>query len=433
MMINNTSNQIIRFAAMAVAVSLALTACGKKEGTPGANQGKKQTAEGKQPPPPQVGVVTVHQQNVVLNTELPGRLASLRTADVRAQVGGIVKSRLFEEGSYIRAGQPLYQLDNASYLANLESTRASLAAAEATLAKADADLSRYRPLVEADAISKQEYDAAVSAKRSGAAGVKSARAAIRSAQINVDYSRITAPISGYIGQSFVSEGALVSANDATKMATIQQTNPLYVNITQSATEMMKLRQQIADGKLVSSNGRVPVTVLMEDGTEYAEKGTLLFSDPTVDETTGQVTLRASVPNDQNILLPGLYVRVKLPLSSVANAYVVPQQAVTRGQKDTVMVVNSDGSMAPREVTVAAQLDGNWVLTSGLKDGDKVIVNGLMIAGMSGAKKVTPVESNTQAGGQASASSPAAVNSPESKKPATPVTASSEAKAASATK
>ena len=430
-MTNNTSNHVIRIAAMALAVSLALTACGNKEGAGGAPR-QGQAAQGQQPPPPQVGVVTMQQQNVVINTELPGRLESLRNADVRAQVGGIIKRRLFEEGSYVRAGQPLYQLDDATYIANLESARATLASAEATLAKAGADLSRYRPLVEADAISKQEYDAAVSAKRSAEAGVKSARAAIRSAQISVNYSRITAPISGYIGQSFVSEGTLVSANDATKMATIQQTNPLYVNITQSATEMMKLRQQIAEGKMVNNSGRVAVTVLLEDGTEYAEKGTLLFADPTVNETTGQISLRASVPNDQNILLPGLYVRVKLPLSSVADAYVVPQQAVTRGQKDSVMVVNPDGSIAPREVTVAAQQDKNWVITSGLKNGDKVIVDGMMIAGISGAKKVTPVERKPEAEPQAAASQEQA-STPKETKSATPSQAASEAQAASAAK
>ncbi|EMS3645315.1 multidrug efflux RND transporter periplasmic adaptor subunit MtrC [Neisseria gonorrhoeae] len=380
------ASKAMRAVALAAAVALALSSCGK-----GGDAAQGGQPAGREAPAPVVGVVTVHPQTVALTVELPGRLESLRTADVRAQVGGIIQKRLFQEGSYVRAGQPLYQIDSSTYEAGLESARAQLATAQATLAKADADLARYKPLVSADAISKQEYDAAVTAKRSAEAGVKAAQAAIKSAGINLNRSRITAPISGFIGQSKVSEGTLLNAGDTTVLATIRQTNPMYVNVTQSASEVMKLRRQIAEGKLLAADGAIAVGIKFDDGTVYPEKGRLLFADPTVDESTGQITLRAAVSNDQNILMPGLYVRVLMDQVAADNAFIVPQQAVTRGAKDTVMIVNAQGGMEPREVTVAQQQGTNWIVTSGLKDGDKVVVEGISIAGMTGAKKVTPKE------------------------------------------
>lgn len=376
----------MRAAALAAAVALVLSSCGK-----GGDAAQGGQPAGREAPAPVVGVVTVHPQTVALTVELPGRLESLRTADVRAQVGGIIQKRLFQEGSYVRAGQPLYQIDSSTYEAGLESARAQLATAQATLAKADADLARYKPLVAAEAVSRQEYDAAVTAKRSAEAGVKAAQAAIKSAGINLNRSRITAPISGFIGQSKVSEGTLLNAGDTTVLATIRQTNPMYVNVTQSASEVMKLRRQIAEGKLLAADGVIAVGIKFDDGTVYPEKGRLLFADPTVNESTGQITLRATVPNDQNILMPGLYVRVLMDQVAADNAFVVPQQAVTRGAKDTVMIVNAQGGMEPREVTVAQQQGTNWIVTSGLKDGDKVVVEGISIAGITGAKKVTPKE------------------------------------------
>ncbi|HEZ4904211.1 TPA: multidrug efflux RND transporter periplasmic adaptor subunit MtrC [Neisseria meningitidis] len=380
------ASKAMRAAALAASVALALSSCGK-----GGDAAQGGQPAGREAPAPVVGVVTVHPQTVALTVELPGRLESLRTADVRAQVGGIIQKRLFQEGSYVRAGQPLYQIDSSTYEAGLESARAQLATAQATLAKADADLARYKPLVAAEAVSRQEYDAAVTAKRSAEAGVKAAQAAIKSAGINLNRSRITAPISGFIGQSKVSEGTLLNAGDTTVLATIRQTNPMYVNVTQSASEVMKLRQQVAEGKLLAADGAIAVGIKFDDGTVYPEKGRLLFADPTVNESTGQITLRAAVPNDQNILMPGLYVRVLMDQVAVDNAFIVPQQAVTRGAKDTVMIVNAQGGMEPREVTVAQQQGANWIVTSGLKDGDKVVVEGISIAGMTGAKKVTPKE------------------------------------------
>lgn len=414
------SSKTLRLAAVAAATLLALSACGKSEES--AQQGKGGAA-GQQAPAPVVGVVTVQPQSVTISTDLPGRLESRRSADILPQVNGIIKKRLFQEGSYVKAGQALYQLDDATYTASLESARAELASAQATLAKANADLARYKPLVAADAISKQDYDAAVQSKRSGEAGVKAAQAAIRSAQINVDRSRISAPISGYIGQSYVSEGALVSSGSTVKLATIQQTNPMYVNLTQSATEAMQLRQDIADGKMKAVNGAVEVDIKLENGKTYAHKGRLLFADPTVNETTGQVTLRAEVPNPDNILLPNLYVRVSLPQADMDDVFVVPQQAVTRGKQDTVMIVNAQGGMEPRVVTVMQQYGSNWIVSDGLKAGDKVIVDGTSIAGMMQAKKVTPKEW-TPPSEQASQAAPAAQG-------ASAVQTASEAKPAAA--
>ncbi|ASK28165.1 efflux transporter periplasmic adaptor subunit [Neisseria chenwenguii] len=416
----SSASKILRTAVVAAAVALALSACGK--GGDAAQGGKGGAGAQQQAPAPVVGVVTVRPETVSLTTELPGRLESYRTAQVRAQVGGIIEKRLFQEGSYVKAGQPLYQIDSSTYQASLESARAQLATAQATLAKANADISRYKPLVEADAISKQEYDAAVTSKRSAEAGVKAAQAAIKSADISLRRSRITAPISGFIGQSNVSEGTLVNAGDTTVLATIRQTNPMYVNVTQSATDVMKLRQNIADGKLKAVNGGVEVDIKLENGKMYGQKGRLLFADPNVNESTGQVSLRATIPNDDNVLLPGLYVRVVINQADIANAFVVPQQAVTRGKQDTVLIVNAQGGMEPRVVTVAQQKGSDWIITGGLKEGDKVIVDGTMIAGMTGAKKVTPKEwtppaevaqqsSATKVGDQA-ASAPAAAASAE---------------------
>lgn len=395
----------LRSAILAAAVAGALAACSGESGQQAAGGGAAASGA-QQAPAPVVGVVTVQPQRITISTDLPGRLESRRSADILPQVSGIIKKRLFQEGSYVKAGQALYQLDDVTYIASLESARAELASAQATLAKANADLARYKPLVAADAISKQEYDAAVQSKRSGEAAVKAAQAAIRSAQINVDRSRISAPISGYIGQSYASEGALVSAGSTTRLATIQQTNPMYVNLTQSATEAMKLRQDIADGKMAAVNGAVEVDIKLENGQTYAHKGRLLFVDPTVDETTGQVTLRAAVPNPDNILLPNLYVRVSLPQADMDNVFVVPQQAVTRGQKNTVMIVNAQGGMEPRVVTVAQQYGTNWIISEGLKAGDKVIVDGTSIAGMMQAKKVTPKEWTPPASQASQAAAPA---------------------------
>lgn len=373
-----------RLTAAAVAACLALTACENK------NEKREQEIAAQQKSvEPTVSVLTVYPTNVLLETELAGRLESIRQADIVPQISGIVKRRLFDEGTSVRAGQPLYEIDDASYNATLQSAQASLMTAQAALAKAQADVTRYRPLVEADAISKQEWDAAVAAERSAQAQVKSAQAAINAAEVNLRHAHIIAPISGQIGQTLVTEGSLVNAN-TTKMATIRQNDPLYVNITQSATDILKLRQQLADGEKVM-NSNIAVSIELEDGTIYPHKGQLLFADSSVNQETGQVTVRAAIPNPEMMLMSGLYVRVKLPLAGILNAFLVPQSAVKRGSTDTLTVVTSEGKMEPRTVKIGGQKGTNWVITEGLNSGDKVVMDGTMIAGMLRAQKVNTKE------------------------------------------
>ena len=416
-----------RMAVLAAATAMALASCGGGAQDQGAAQQKER-------PAPTVEVLTVKPQEVLLDNDLPGRLEAVRSASIVPQVNGIVKRRLFEEGSFVKAGQPLYQLEDASYSATLENARASLLTAQANLAKAGADVARYSTLVKADAISKQDWDAAVAAKRSAEASVKAAQAQIRAAQVNVDHARITAPISGFIGESKVTEGALVTAN-STQMALIQQTDPLYVNIKQSASDVLKLRRQLAGGERIMNEG-IEVGVVLEDGSEYGHKGRLMFLDRSnVDETTGQMTLRAVIPNPDLELMSGLYVRVRLPLSAVPNAFVVPQKAVTRGTPDIVMVVSPEGKMEGRPVKVTGQRGTDWVISEGLKAGDKVVVDGTMIAAMSGAPKVQTKEWTPPAAQPAAApaangtAASAAAGQPE--KPASAVQAASRPDAASA--
>ena len=330
-------------------------------------------AEQQQGALPVVSVISATPQTVTVENSLSGRLESSRTAEVRARVPGVLLKRLFEEGSMVKAGQPLFTIDDSPY-------RATAASAKATFTKASADLSRLRPLMEAGAISKQEWDAAVQA-------YEVAKANRDTANINLGYAHVKAPISGRISRAEVTEGALVGQNGATLLATIHQDNPLYVNFTQSADEMMKMRRAIADGSMKSVQGAIPVTVFLNDGTEYEHKGKLLFTDPTVNPTTGQVSLRAIIPNDEGVLFPGLFVSVHISTAEIPNAILLPQQAVTRGQVDTVMIVKADGTYEPRPVVVAGQQNNHWIVTSGLNAGDQVIVDGMAVVQMMGAKQV----------------------------------------------
>jgi membrane fusion protein, multidrug efflux system len=329
-------------------------------------------------PPPEVGVVTVRPGDVGLRTELPGRLEASRVAQVRARAAGIVLRRLFQEGSDVRAGQPLFSIDAAPYAAALSSAKAALARAEANLGQAAALAQRYKPLVEANAISKQDYANAIAAEKQAEADVAASRAAVQTAQINLSYASVTAPISGRIGRALVTEGALVGQGEATPLAMIQQINPMYVNFTQSAVDVLKLRRAMEQGRLKRAAGRegVLVHVVLEDGSEHPQPGRLLFSDLTVDPTSGQITLRAEVPNPNGNLLPGLYVRVRLEQATVNNAVLLPQQAVTRSaQGDSVMVVDKDGKPVPRNVKVGNEQGGQWVILDGLKPGEQVVVDG----------------------------------------------------------
>lgn len=351
-----------------LAVATALTACGDK----------KQAAATGAPPAPEVGVITVQPGVVPLSTELPGRLEASKVAEVRARAAGILLKRHFREGSEVKAGQTLFTIDAGPYRAAYNSARANDAQASA-LAR------RYRPLVEANAISKQEYDAAEAA-------ATAARAQLETARINLGYTQVTAPISGRIGRELVTEGALVGQGQPTHLATIQQTDPMYINLTQSAGDVMRLRQALQAGQMSRAAGEeaARVEIILENGQPYEHAGRLLFTDLTVDPATGQVSLRAEVPNPQRLLLPGMYVRVRLQQAQVENAILLPQQAVTRGsQGDTVLVVAPDNSFAPRQVRIGQAQGNNWVVLDGLKPGERVIVDGFakLRAGM---KQVAPV-------------------------------------------
>ena len=389
---------------------LALTACGKGK-EPAAAGG---APGGAAPPPPEVGVVVATPTDVGLITELPGRLEASRVAEVRARAAGILQERLFREGSDVKAGQPLFRIDSAPYAAASRSAQASLARAEANAVQAKALAERYKPLVEANAVSKQEYANAVAAQKSAEADVGVARASVTTANINLGYAAVTAPISGRIGRALVTEGALVGQGDATALAVIQQINPLYVNFTQSANDVMKLRRAMADGQFKRADGAdaASVRVVLEGGGEYPMPGKLLFSDLTVDATTGQITLRAELPNPKGELLPGLYVRVRIEQAQVSNAIALPQQAVTRTQQgDTVTVVGADGKLSKRTVKVGAAKNNQWVVMEGLKAGEQVMVDGFqklqMLPPGTPVKAVPWTAPNAAAPAAAAASAPAA--------------------------
>ncbi len=357
--------------ATALLCSFFLTACSKAPDD-------KAAAQGSARPPAEVGVVTVTLGDIGLVTELPGRLEASRVAQVRARAAGILQKRLFREGSDVKAGQPLFTIDSAPYAAVVASAKAGQARAEANAAQAAGLAERYRPLVEANAVSKQEYANAVAAQKQAEADVAVAKANVQTASINLGYASVTSPIAGRIGRTLVTEGALVGQGEATQLAVVQQINPMYVNFTQSAAEVMRLRSALASGQFKQASGleSASVRVVLEDGTEYAQPGRLLFSDLTVDATTGQITLRAEVPNLAGELLPGLYVRVRLEQAQASNAITLPQQAVTRtAQGDTVMVVGDDGKVSPRPIKIGSAKGNQWVVLDGLKAGEKVMVDG----------------------------------------------------------
>ena len=380
--------------ALTLAAALALTACGDKK--------QEKAPQGAQTPP-EVSVLTVQLQSIPLVSDLPGRLEPYRVAQVGARVAGILQKRQFVEGSDVKAGQVLFQIDNAPYRASLESAQATLAQAQANLAQAASTAKRYKPLVEANAISKQDYDVAVANEKAAQAQVAAGKAAVTNASINLGYAAVTAPISGRIGRALVTEGALVGQGQVTELAVIQQINPLYVNVTQSSSEVLRMREALNSGKLAKAgNNAAKVKVYTDDGKEYGQEGKLLFTDLTVDPTTGQVSLRAELPNPDGMLLPGMYVRVHIEEAQVDNAVLIPQQAVTRNEKgNTVMIVADDGSVAPRAGQVSQSKGSNWVVTDGLKPGDKVMIDGFIKLGM-GAKKVTPVPWKSDAKGAAPA-------------------------------
>ncbi|MEQ4545972.1 MAG: efflux RND transporter periplasmic adaptor subunit [Pantoea agglomerans] len=341
--------------------------------------------------PPAVGVVTLKTEPLKISTELPGRTSAYRVAEVRPQVSGIILKRNFVEGSDVKAGQSLYQIDPATYQAAYDSAKGDLTQAQANARIAQLTVKRYKPLLGTKYISQQDYDTAVATAAQNDAAVQVAKANVETARINLAYTKVTSPISGRIGKSSVTEGALVQNAQTTALATVQQLDPMYVDVTQSSEDFMRLRSELESGQLKQNDGKANVTLLMQNGNSYPQTGTLEFSDVTVDETTGSITLRAIVPNPNHALLPGMFVRARLDEGTNPNALLVPQQAVARtptGQA-TVMVVGADNKVEARQVTTSQAIGDKWLVTDGVKAGERVISTGLQRA-KPGAQ-VTPQE------------------------------------------
>lgn len=350
--------------------ALLLSACG---------DGQKQPPAGGPPGIPTVTVVTVQPESVAQIAELPGRTVPYQVAELRPQVTGIVKARLFKEGSEVKAGQVLYRLDPATYQAAYDSARASQARAEANLEAARLKAGRYARLVKIEAVSAQANDEAQAGQKQAQADVGVAKAALDRARVDLDYTRVTSPIAGRIGRSSVTAGALVTANQVAALATVQQLDPIYVDLTQSSAELLALKRALDAGTLTRAGGNsVPVQLVLEDGSAYGAEGKLEFSEVTVDQATGSVTLRAVFPNPKGELLPGMYVRARLTQGVNRDAMLVPHAAVSRDPKGnaTVMVVNAENKVEARVVEAVQSRGDNWVVTEGLAAGDRVIVEGL---------------------------------------------------------
>lgn len=354
----------------AVFVATVLSAC---SGGDGAGPGG--------PPPAEVGVVVLAPQSVTLTRELAGRTNPYLVAEVRPQVTGIVKQRLFSEGGLVKAGQPLYQLDDATYRADAASARAGLARAEATLNVARLKARRSEELLTIQAVSQQDHDNVVAALQQAEADVAAARAAAERAAVVLGYARISSPIAGRIGKSSVTQGALVTANQVGALATVQQLDPIYVDVTQSSSELLQLRQQVAAGRLEEA-ADLPVKILLEDGSRYQHAGKLAFSEVTVDPDTGSYTLRVVVPNPQQVLLPGIYVRAIIGTGVRPAAILAPQRGILRGAKGetTAMVLDADDKVEMRAVRVSQTIGDQWLVEEGLAAGDRVIIEGLQKIG-----------------------------------------------------
>ncbi len=350
----------------------------------GCNQQKQASGQPQGGGPPEVSVLTIEPQRLTVTTELPGRTAAYRIAEIRPQVSGIVLKRLFREGSEVKAGDQLYQIDPATYEASLASAQADVQKAEANLQAARNKASRYGDLVKNSVVSKQDFDDVQASLKQNEAQVAAAKAAYNLASINLNYTKVFAPISGRIGKSAVTEGALVTANQATALATIQQFDPIYVDVTQTASQLMKLREDMATGRIRPAEpGKIPVTLFLNsngsgDDTAYPAKGELQFSDVTVDAGTSSVQLRAVFPNPNKELLPGLFVRARVEQGVAENAITVPQAAVARGPDGSarVWVVGTDNKVNPRTIKTERAVGNVWLVSDGLAVGERVVVEGL---------------------------------------------------------
>lgn len=369
----------------------------------GCDDGNNQQG-GAQQQMPEVGIVTLKTEALNVMTELPGRTSAYRIAEVRPQVGGIILKRNFVEGSDVKAGASLYQIDPATYQASYNSAKGSLAQAQAQAEIARLTVNRYKPLLGTNYVSKQDYDQAVATSRQADAAVQAAKAAVDTAQINLAYTKVNSPIEGRVGKSTVTEGALVGTGQATALTTVQQLDPIYVDVTQSSNDFLQLKRELENGTLKQSEGKANVRLLLENGTEYAEAGTLEFSDVTVDETTGSITLRAIFPNPQHNLLPGMFVRARIDSGVNPTALLVPQQGVTRDPRGqaTAMVVGEGDKVEPRTLKTSKAIGDKWLVTEGLKAGDRVIVTGLQKIRPGAQVKAKEVASENQQTPQASA-------------------------------
>jgi membrane fusion protein (multidrug efflux system) len=356
--------------------------------------------------PPEVGVLTLATRTVGIVDELPGRTVAYRVAEVRPQVSGIVQKRLFEEGGEVRAGEQLYQIDPSSYSAALRSAEAALQRAQANLEKAKLLQDRYGPLRKSNLVSQQAYDDAVSGVGAAEADVAAAKAQVESARINLVYCQVLSPIAGRIGRTLVTEGALVTSQQSTPLATVQQLDPIYVDITQSSVEMLKLQRALASGDLQrDEKNEAEVSLTLEDGSDYGEHGKLQFAEVSVDPSTGAVVLRALFPNPRRELLPGMFVRAQLTQAMKSEALLVPQRGVTRNQRGdaVVLVVGDDNKVAERMVTTARVIGNDWLIDTGLHAGERVILDG--IQKVRPGTEVKPIELSVEqssAGGEAEA-------------------------------
>jgi membrane fusion protein (multidrug efflux system) len=354
--------------------------------------GKKQQA----PPPavPEVATVSVKPQQVELTTELPGRTSAYRTAEIRPQVGGILQKRLFQEGSSVQAGQLLYQIDPSSFQAAFDNAKAALSRAEANLPAIRSRVERYKELLADKAVSRQDYDDAAAARKQAEADVEYWKATVESARVNMDHTRITAPISGRIGRSEVTDGSLATAYQPLALATIQQLDPIFVDVPQSTAELLRLKARVKDGRL-DGNGadQKRVRIVLEDGTPHSKDGTLQFQDVTVDPTTGSVILRIVVPNPQGVLLPGMFVRAVVKEGVSRKAILIPQQSVSRDPKGnpSALVVDAEGKVRQKALTLDRAIEDKWLVSSGLAAGDNVIVEGMQKVRPGASVKVVPFE------------------------------------------
>jgi membrane fusion protein (multidrug efflux system) len=357
-----------KWLAAAIAAAALLAGCGR----PNAEAPVEQ-------PAPEVGIHVIQPQRVAFTTELPGRTSAFLVSEVRPQVGGIIQKREFVEGADVEAGQVLYQIDPATYQAALDSAHASLAKARADVTSLKSKAQRYKELLSTDAVARQDYDDAVASQKAAEADVAYYVAQVKSAGINLDYTRIVAPISGRIGKSNVTQGALVTASQDTALATIQDLDRIYVDVTQSSADYLRLKRDLAEGKISrSAADQAQVKLLLEDGSTYPLPGTLQFSDVTVDQTTGSITLRAIFPNPDQDLLPGMYVRAVLEEGVNDKAILAPQQGVTRSARGdaTALVVGGDNKVEQRQLKADRTIGDQWLITSGLQAGDRLIIEGV---------------------------------------------------------